>query len=296
MRSQDIREGGRYYTTVSGNRVEVEVVQDRGGRGRRYLVRRVDNGRMLAEKLRSAQALHPAGGGDWPGMTERQERIDGLGTAPTATCEQVAEAMTQVAHIGTLAAVLRQLELRHGYLERSYVNAAMRRCPGLRDHWESARRSVTRATWATPHRERANRPNIPSREDREEARYERNPPGARRELDFGGLGALTMNYGEMPPLNQFVRRVSRGWKPYPMVLVGEDEAVGQHIVNQWPWGDQSVRSFVPRQYPHKYGIIVETPEAMHAFLMKLVEMNNHGNEDAGNLASAIMGTLGFEWI
>jgi hypothetical protein len=67
MRVQDIQVGTRCYTKVSERRVLVEVIQDRGGNGRRYLVKRCDNGAVLAGKLRAASALHASGEGEWTG-------------------------------------------------------------------------------------------------------------------------------------------------------------------------------------------------------------------------------------
>jgi hypothetical protein len=84
MKTKNVREGGRYWANVSGQRVEVEVVRaDRdvsfGGRRRttKFLVRRVDNGQLLP-KRRTAAALHPSGETRWPGMTERQEDLGAL--------------------------------------------------------------------------------------------------------------------------------------------------------------------------------------------------------------------------
>lgn len=74
MRAKDIQTGGEYFTKVSGERVQVRVIQDNGGRGRRYLVARVDNGKLLQSR-RAAAALHPSGGGYWPGAMERQETM-----------------------------------------------------------------------------------------------------------------------------------------------------------------------------------------------------------------------------
>lgn len=79
MRAKDIKEGGEYYTYVSGERVKVRVIHDRGKPGPyqrgRYQVERVDNGKRLS-KWRSPQALHPAPTGPWPGMTQKQEMLE----------------------------------------------------------------------------------------------------------------------------------------------------------------------------------------------------------------------------
>lgn len=83
MKAKDIKVGGEYYTYVSGQRILVRVVRDRGRPGPyqrgRYQVERVDNNKLLT-KWRSSQALHPTGEGYWPSMTEKQEDL-GLGQA-----------------------------------------------------------------------------------------------------------------------------------------------------------------------------------------------------------------------
>lgn len=83
MRVQDIQVGTRCFTKVGERRVEVEVIQDRGGNGRRYLVKRCDNGLLLAGKLRAASALHAKGTGEWRGAFAPAE--PGPITAPTVT-------------------------------------------------------------------------------------------------------------------------------------------------------------------------------------------------------------------
>ncbi len=86
MRRQDIEIGGTYYTRVSGERVLVEVIAahqvasfgTRSGSSRamwKYRVRRCDTGAELP-KVRAPQSLHLTDGtsGEWPGMTEKQQR------------------------------------------------------------------------------------------------------------------------------------------------------------------------------------------------------------------------------
>jgi hypothetical protein len=81
LKQKDVEIGGRYWTNVGGTRVEVIVVEARDrwsfGRdarktGMEFQVKRVDDGRYLP-KFRSASALHPAGKGAWPSMTEKQD-------------------------------------------------------------------------------------------------------------------------------------------------------------------------------------------------------------------------------
>ena len=75
MLQKHIKVGGRYWTKVSGERVEVEIVQERidpyTGRTK-FLVRRIDTGALLP-KARSPAAIHRSGDAAWPGMTERQD-------------------------------------------------------------------------------------------------------------------------------------------------------------------------------------------------------------------------------
>jgi hypothetical protein len=69
VRAADLKVGTRCFTYVSGDRVEVEITQDTGERGRRYLVKRVDNGKPLG-KRRSAAALHASSRGGAFGPAE----------------------------------------------------------------------------------------------------------------------------------------------------------------------------------------------------------------------------------
>lgn len=71
MRAKDIEIGTVCYANVSGSRVEVEVIGDRGCRGRRYYLKRTDNNTVLTA-LRSSTALHATRGGYWAGISEPQ--------------------------------------------------------------------------------------------------------------------------------------------------------------------------------------------------------------------------------
>ena len=76
MRTKDIQRGMRVWTRVGNERVQVEVRGERMLRGRRrFVLTRVDNGLELP-KLRSPQSLRVSDGrrGEWPSMTERQDR------------------------------------------------------------------------------------------------------------------------------------------------------------------------------------------------------------------------------
>lgn len=78
MRTKDIRVGNVYYVKVGGRRVEVRVLRDRGGRGRRYQVERTDNGQVLPS-LRAGAAIHKDKAGYWPGIMEPRKHLEGLG-------------------------------------------------------------------------------------------------------------------------------------------------------------------------------------------------------------------------
>lgn len=61
MKAKDIKIGMRVWTNISQDCVLVEVVGDRETRGRRYTVRRMDNGKVMGT-CRSPAALHETKG------------------------------------------------------------------------------------------------------------------------------------------------------------------------------------------------------------------------------------------
>jgi hypothetical protein len=73
MLQKDVSVGAVLWTKVGEERVQVEVLNERDGRPKRYLLRRVDNGRVLP-KARTAAALHPNLKPVWPSAMEKQER------------------------------------------------------------------------------------------------------------------------------------------------------------------------------------------------------------------------------
>jgi hypothetical protein len=99
-----------------------------------------------------------------------------------------------------------------------------------------------------------------------------------------------MSYGKMPKLAEFVSE-TEGHYPYPMELVGEDE--GAVLDLGIDLHKSGFEEFVPTEHPWKLGLRVLDAGAMHRFLTKLAESEN---EAAGSLASAILGTLGYEWV
>ena len=72
MRTADIKVGTRAWCNVGDARVEVEVLYDSGARGRRYFVKRTDNGKPLHSR-RAASALHASALGLWGGAFDKSE-------------------------------------------------------------------------------------------------------------------------------------------------------------------------------------------------------------------------------
>jgi hypothetical protein len=109
-----------------------------------------------------------------------------------------------------------------------------------------------------------------------------------------------LSFGVMPLKTEFVTR-TKGQYPYPMELVGADREVVQDLLD-----DERIEEFdseyregieeFDSEYRHKLGVRVLNAKAMYHFLTKLKESEEEGNDAAGDLASAILGTLGYEWI
>jgi hypothetical protein len=105
-----------------------------------------------------------------------------------------------------------------------------------------------------------------------------------------------LTYGDMPTEEEFVDR-TKGHYPYPMELVGEGKnAVLDLGINLNKGGIEEFES----EYSYKLGIRVLNAEAMYRFLTKLKDKHDSGEgeeeDEAGNLASAILYTLGYEWV
>jgi len=103
-------------------------------------------------------------------------------------------------------------------------------------------------------------------------------------------------YGDMPTEEEFVER-TEGHYPYPMELVGEGKnAVLDLGINLNKGGIEEFES----KYSDKLGIRVLNAEAMYRFLTKLKDKHDSGEgeeeDEAGNLASSILYTLGYEWV
>lgn len=84
-----------------------------------------------------------------------------------------------------------------------------------------------------------------------------------------------LNYGEVPPLAEF-KRATKGYYPFFMTLRGEDARVGGEV-------------------DYDNGTELDAAET-HRLLKRLVKMFERGDEAAGDLASGIMTTLGYEWV
>lgn len=85
----------------------------------------------------------------------------------------------------------------------------------------------------------------------------------------------SMTFGVMPPMIEWNRAFAReAGASYPMTIRGSADARAA--------GFEGYRSF--------------NASELRAFVRRLLAKWNRGNEDAGSLASGIMGTLGFEWL
>lgn len=113
--------------------------------------------------------------------------------------------------------------------------------------------------------------------------------------------SYSMTYGTLPPYEQFltdIRRIDpdydddRAYWPegtlYPMELVSDAEVTLAE-------GYGGLEPFEPFRYKDKSGFRGDE-RAIYGFLEYLIEAFNDGDEEAGDLASSIMTTLGYEWI
>jgi len=140
-------------------------------------------------------------------------------------------------------------------------------------------------------------------EEVSEAARNPSPRGLVRER--GGDRPIGMTYGTLPPFEKFERDIRRPnpdesdggayWPPgtiYPMELVdaheielAEDYGLNEFEAERRKTGRHSgVRGFRGNE------------EEIYGFLKHLVECLNDGDDGAGDLASSIMTTLGYEWI
>lgn len=131
----------------------------------------------------------------------------------------------------------------------------------------------------------------------EEARRRRRPRGSVRE----SRRSYSMTYGTLPPFEQFIQDIRRpdpdssgGDEPYwpegttyPMELVDSHEV---DLVVEYDGLDP-----FDSRYSHKYGFQGDE-RAIYGLLEFLANKWNEGDEAAGDLASSIMTTLGYEWI
>ena len=97
-----------------------------------------------------------------------------------------------------------------------------------------------------------------------------------------------LNYGELPKINDFIKHVQTAIDPdedkpflpkgkkYPYTLKGSDAAVAD---------DAGI--------PTRANLNVKD---LYKTIQKLVDAWEGGNDDAGDLASSMMFTLGYEWV
>jgi hypothetical protein len=112
----------------------------------------------------------------------------------------------------------------------------------------------------------------------------------------------TMTFGTMPPLSDFRRHLrsftvegeresvtdSGGSPVYKMELVGKDAKIAHHAADALPG--------VRMRHGRKMVVSFDDVAALHGFLVSLAHHYEDGKEEAGDLASAVMQTLGYEWV
>jgi hypothetical protein len=117
---------------------------------------------------------------------------------------------------------------------------------------------------------------------------------------------ISMTYGQLPPPEKFEHDVrtridpDHGNKPYwpsgesfPMELVDSSEIELAESYGLEPFETERRRT---GRNSRALGFSVATPAEMHSFLAYLAEEFENGNEAAGDFASTIMTTLGYEWV
>jgi len=108
-------------------------------------------------------------------------------------------------------------------------------------------------------------------------------------IEFEGP-VRSLTYGVLPKFEEF-RASTKDHYPYPMELVGDDESVMRNVLAMNSREFEAVERF---SAPHgKFGVRVKSPEIMYRLLTAL---NDLDDDAASDLASAILGTLGYEWV
>lgn len=130
---------------------------------------------------------------------------------------------------------------------------------------------------------------------------------SRRTREPDDWRSYSMTYGELPPFEKFERWIHTKidperdgempyWPPgtlYPMELVGAHEV---QLANDFG-GLEQFETERRRSGRNSGAIGFKGDEhAIYGFLEYLVEEWGNGDEEAGDLASSIMTTLGYEWI
>lgn len=130
----------------------------------------------------------------------------------------------------------------------------------------------------------------------------RRPTNAREKVREGD--SYSMTYGQLPPFKKFAHDIhtridpdyDRPYLPagekYPMELVGKHEIELAQACDLEQFQTERQRK---GQHSGAFGFRGDDRQ-IYAFLEYLVDAFNNGDDEAGDLASSIMTTLGYEWI
>ena len=116
----------------------------------------------------------------------------------------------------------------------------------------------------------------------------------------------SMTYGQLPTARDFKRHlrtardemgamlVSPEEPAYWMELVGDDAEVFEHAAGSLP--GVTTEPIVTRHGFEKLRVQIKDVDTLYVVLASLVHHYEDGNDAAGDLASGMMSTLGYEWI
>lgn len=131
--------------------------------------------------------------------------------------------------------------------------------------------------------------------------------GRRRMREGDDWRKYSMTYGQLPPFERFSRDISTRTDPessdgrvyWPKGTVYPMELVGSHEI-ELAEGYGGLEEFEPerRRTGRHSGVrgFQGNERQIYGFLGYLVDCFNDGDDEAGDLASSIMTTLGYEWI
>ena len=103
----------------------------------------------------------------------------------------------------------------------------------------------------------------------------------------------SLSYGTLPDCADIVTACNG--EHYKMELVGDDSDVVTRAISQGIDAHLEAVRFSQFDAGHKLGVEVEA-ESMPVLLRRLNEIHESGDDSAGDLASSILSTLGFEWV